>query len=268
MANFEKNKGVLKAEYDAKINEINKMIGKATSSQVEEELVKLQSIEKEYLTVTEKEVFASLPTVHEAIVKYEFETIGHKRKMEKGVMMGVEGNKRNVQIDLKKFCEEKKLDMGWWYELQALNKRFTLRLALAIGASKRDIEEIDSSYCMERLAKDIDLGKTPTSDTQCVKHMQRVLDLLSDGEGRVNGHDLAFIVSCYGKPDKKKALNVIASKHSLLQSNLQRVFHRVATGGVYGLSYKKDNATATTEAKTETAPKKEKAVKVKKEVAA
>ena len=115
---------------------------------------------------------------------------------------------------------------------------------------------------MDKLAAEIELGKTPTSDTQVVKHMQKVLDTLSPDEGKVNGHDLAYVLSCYTKKNNKTALRVVCSKHTILQSLLMDVFHRVVTNGVYSVDYKKDGSQIT-EVK-ETAPKTEKKPATKK----
>ena len=247
-------KARLLADYEAKIAEVNKICAKGTAAEVEGKLTELKNIENDYRALREKEVFASCADVHEALVQHHFTTISHKKISEDGVMTGVEKSERMVQIDLRKFCEYKSLDMGWFYEMQALNKRLTLKAATELGVSAKDMKSIDDSYSMDKLAHEIDLGKTPTSDTQCVKHMQKVLDSLSEGEGRVNSHDLAYIWLCYAKKNNKTALRVICSKHTILQSLLMDVFHRVVTNGTYGVDHKRtSNVAEGSELKTETA---------------
>lgn len=247
-------KARLLADYEAKIAEVNKICAKGTAAEVEGKLTELKNIENDYRALREKEVFASCADVHEALVQHHFTTISHKKISEDGVMTGVEKSERMVQIDLRKFCEYKGLDMGWFYEMQALNKRLTLKAATELGVSAKEMKAIDDSYSMDKLAHEIDLGKTPTSDTQCVKHMQKVLDSLSEGEGRVNSHDLAYIWLCYTKKNNKTALRVICSKHTILQSLLMDVFHRVVTNGTYGVDHKRtSNVAEGSEPKTETA---------------
>ena len=258
-------KARLLADYEAKIAEVNKVCGKGTAAEVEGKLTELKNIENDYRALREKEVFASCADVHEALVQHHFTTISHKKISEDGVMTGIEKSERMVQIDLRKFCEYKSLDMGWFYEMQALNKRLTIKAATELGVSARDLKSIDDSYSMDKLAHEIDLGKTPTSDTQCVKHMQKVLDSLSEGEGRVNGHDLAYVWLCYAKKNNKNALRVICSKHTILQSLLMDVFHRVVTNGTYGVDHKRSSNVAEGSAtKTETAQSKPKTSKTKK----
>lgn len=255
-------KARLLADYEAKIAEVNKICAKGTAAEVEGKLTELKNIENDYRALREKEVFASCADVHEALVQHHFTTISHKKISDDGVMTGVEKSEKMVQIDLRKFCEYKSLDMGWFYEMQALNKRLTLKAATELGVSAKELKSIDDSYSMDKLAAEIDLGKTPTSDTQCVKHMQKVLDSLSEGEGRVNSHDLTYVWLCYAKKNNKNALRVICSKHTILQSLLMDVFHRVVTNGTYGVDHKRVSpAVEGSETKTETAKPKTKTPK-------
>lgn len=255
-------KARLLADYEAKIAEVNKICAKGTAAEVEGKLTELKNIENDYRALREKEVFASCADVHEALVQHHFTTISHKKISDDGVMTGVEKSEKMAQIDLRKFCEYKSLDMGWFYEMQALNKRLTLKAATELGVSAKELKSIDDSYSMDKLAAEIDLGKTPTSDTQCVKHMQKVLDSLSEGEGRVNSHDLTYVWLCYAKKNNKNALRVICSKHTILQSLLMDVFHRVVTNGTYGVDHKRVSpAVEGSETKTETAKPKPKTPK-------
>lgn len=258
MANYKEQ---LVNDFKAKIAEINDICTKATNAELEEKFVELKNMETGYRAIREKEIFNSLEDVHSALVMHHFETIYHKTIKEEGRLVRVEEDHRNVVIDLRKFCEHKGFSTGWFFELQALNKRLTLKVAADLGVSARDLKSIDSSYAMDKLAAQIALGETPTSDTQCIKHLQKVLDDLSVGEGRVNKHDLAYIMLCYAKKNNKTALRVVCSKHSILQGLLTDVFHRVAIGGAYGVDYK---AIVEPEQVSEPAPKA--TVKAKKKV--
>ena len=254
MAKSERKAQLLK-DYEAKIAQVNQACAKGTNADVESKLQELINIEKEFRSIRESEVFAGLSDTHQAIELHHFETISHKKTTDEGRMTGVEKANRTVQIDLKKFCEVKGFSLDWFYELQALNKRLTLRVAEGIGVSAAEMKRIDDSYNMDKLASEIQLGKTPTSDTQVVKHMQRVMDLLSPGEGKVNGHDLGYVMACYTKRNNRAALRVQCSKHTLLMSLMGDVFYRIATKGVYGVDYKRNGA-ASTEVKEETSEKK------------
>lgn len=236
-------KAELMAAYDEKITEVNKAC--ATNADVEGKLIELQNVEKELRTIRESEVFAGLADTHQAIELHHFTTPSHKKLTEEGRTTGVEKAEKTVQVDLKKFCEVKGLDLGWFYELQALNKRLTLRVAQSLGVTAAEMKRINDSYNMDKLAREVELGKTPTSDTQVVKHMQKVLDMLSPNEGKVNGHDLGYVMSCYTKRNNKAALRVQCSKHTMLLSLMGDVFYRIVTKGVYGVDYKRNGSAAT-----------------------
>lgn len=242
MATKERKAQLLK-EHTAKIAEVNSVCAKGTNAEVEGKLTELANIEKEYRAIYEKEVFASLPSVRDALEMHHFETISHKKLTDEGVMTGVEASVKNVQIDLKRYCESHNLDTAWYYELQALNKRLTLKVAMSIGVPANKIREINDCYAMDKLAEQIELGKTPDSNTQCIKHMQKVLDMLEPECGKINNYDLAYVMAGYTKRSNKESLKVVCSKHSILQSLLTDVFHNVLTHKGYGLDFKRKNAT-------------------------
>lgn len=233
-----KRKLELVAAFEEKINEVNKACSGGTARELEARMNELDAIEKEFGSIRQAEVFAGLADAHEAILKHSFETLTHKKVSDNGRMTGVVAEKKEVLIDLRKFCEVKGIDLGWYWELQALNKRFTLRIAEQIGVTAAELKRIDDSYAMSDLASQIALGKTPTSDTQVVKHMQKVLDMLSPGEGKVNGHDLAYVMACYAKRANRSTLKLKCSNHKTLQVLMTDVFYRIATKGTYGVDYK------------------------------
>lgn len=266
MARSELKDKLLK-DFDAKVSEVNQACAKGTNADVEGKLQELGNIETQYRSLRESEVFAGLMDPHEAIERHHFTTIGHKKLTSDGRMTGVERSDRTVQIDLRKFCEVRGFDLEWFYELQALNKRLTLKVAEGLGVSASEMKKIDDSYSMDKLASEIELGKTPTSNTQIVKHMQRVLDLLSPGEGRIENRDLAYVLGGYTKRDSKKALTLQCSKHSMLQSLMGDVFYRIATKDGYGASYKRSNDPVVAGESSEKQSKPASAPKTKAEVA-
>lgn len=244
-------KAKLFADYEAKIAEVNKVCVNGTNAEVEGKLNELANIEKEYRSLTEKEVFASLDSMEAALIKHHFETISHKKVSDDGRLVGVEKSTKDVQVDIKRFCEYKGYDISWFYEMQALNKRLTLKVALSIGMKPDAIRKINDSYAMDKLAEQIELGKTPESNTQVIKHMQKVLDMIAPECGKVNNYDLAYVMAGYTKRSNKESLKVVCSKHSVLQSLLTDVFHNVITGKGYGIDFKRKSVTETEVTKAE-----------------
>lgn len=227
---------LMKAHAD-KIAEINAAL-KTEHPETERRMEELKAIETDYKKVLEKEIMMGLEDAKALLEKYSFQTIYHKTEREDGIITGVSFEEKTVQLNAKTFCELKNLPLDWYYDLQALNKRLTLKVALALGLDTKEIRKINDSYNMHKLAEEVDLGKTPESDTQCVKHMQSVFNKFCPDSGKVNKYDLGYIMACYSKKNKKRALSVICSKHDDLMLLMEDVMHRVITGKVYGLDYK------------------------------
>lgn len=260
MAEFEKNIG-------NKIDQYNALMKDGTRLQLDTIEEELKSLERDYRALAEIEVFNNLEDMDSALKMLNFETVTHKRITKEGIFCGYEKIKKAVQIDIYKFARHKGYNTDWFYELQALNKRLTLKVALNLGLTTEQIRKINDSYSMECLAEDIDLGKTPDSDTQCVKHMQKIFDMLGDVSGKINSHDLGYVLACYTKKSRE-SLKVRCSNHKLLQTIITDVFHRVVTNGKYDIEYKAKEVTAPVEEvpKAEKKTKKEvKEVKVSKE---
>jgi hypothetical protein len=239
------------------LSKLNKMVGKASQAEFDKEQAVLSALEQEYTLITEKAVYRNTPDVIDLLTMHHFTTISHKANRENGVLTGFEFANKDVPVNLRAYCDELGYSLAWFYELQALNKRLTMKVGESLGFTPEQIAKIDGSYAMDRNAREIKLGETPTSNTQCVKHMQRVFDLLAPGAGKVNNYDLAFVMACYSKKGRA-ALKVACSKHNALMGILLDVFHRVVTGSVYDVDYKmvKEKSATVSEPKAEKKPAK------------
>lgn len=252
MATME-HKANLVSRFNAQLEKANEVFKTGTPAEFEAEVNKLKTIETEYKNAVEAEFFDSCNDVHDALTKFSFDTITHKKVSKDNVQTGIEKGTKTVPVDLRKFCDRKGFGNEWYYELQRLNKRLTLKVATELGCTSAEIKTIDDSYKMAELLKMSEMGKTPTSNTACIAHMQKVLDTLSEREGKVLNADLAYILFCYAKRDKK-GLGVVCSNHKTLQALMTEVFHRIATGKHYSVDYKgkyKETTKKTDEVKTE-----------------
>ena len=250
----------IEREHQEKINALNKSIGTATQSEFDKGVEFLTQLEAEYRGIVEKEIFHDTPDVVDILRIHDFPVIGHRNLTQDGKFVGLEQTTKDVPVNLQRFCEYHDYDMGWYYEMQALNKRLTMRVAETLGFTEKQLKEIDDSYAMSKLARSIELGSTPTSNTQCVKHLQRVFELLAPEAGKVNNYDLGFILACYSKKSRA-ALKVACAKHNALMGILLDVFHRVVTNGKYDVDYKVKRNPAVSEQKPEQKPEKPKAKK-------
>lgn len=158
---------------------------------------------------------------------------------ENGILTGRELRVREIDIDLLHFARKSGYKTDWRFDVECLNLLLCLRVAKEIGLSEQKMKEIHKSYFMSKNAQSISNGQTPISNTQLVGRLQDVVNKIFGVDGyKVNNHDLAYILACYTRRGKA-ALTVKAANHSLLRSLVYDVCHRVSTGKVYDLEYKK-----------------------------
>lgn len=240
-----------------KINEYNKGlqdgISVADMNKIDNELKELEAT---YSNVMARVVFDEcLDTDNPmltAVTRYSYNVVSHKDNKEDGVIVErVLNTERVRQIDLLKLCKysqdikhERKLETNWQYDAMKLNQLLCMRSAKELKFTAKQIKEIASTFYMEELARKIDLGETPESNTQICKQVQAVIDKIlfkDDGKGKnaykVNNHDVAYMLMIYTKKGKN-ALAVQVAKHDFLRRILGDVLYRITTDGKYSLEYK------------------------------
>lgn len=211
----------------------------------------LAKMEKAYEALSMEMAFDSVLSaenpVLECIKKYSFTTLKHAEKKSEGDdkhVIGYEVVERERQIDLLRFCKYAKeynptISTDWEYSAAKLNQLLCLRTAKELKCSDLEIKEIAKSYYLKEQAKRIELGGTPTSNTQIAKALQTVIDAIifdDDGKGKnkylCNNHDVAFILACYTRKGKS-ALSVSVSKDAYFRKILTEVCLRIVDGGKY-----------------------------------
>ncbi len=243
----------LLGDFDVALKNVNSLLVCGTASRVEAEAAigTLTSIEADLKKLEERDVYDRCADIREAIKVHRFPVIAHKKVSENGRLVRVERGTKMVQVDLKAFCEYRRFSLDWYSEMQALNKRLTLRVATTLNMTPSEIKDVDDSYYMSQFAEKISLGEDPTSNTQCVKHLQRVLDLLCPNMGKANNHDLTYIMSCYSRRSNKAALKVVCANHRLLLSLLGDVAFNVSEKIGYGIEHKRKPASKVVAEKAE-----------------
>lgn len=144
------------------------------------------------------------------------------------------------QIDLLAFCKRAKLDTDWQYIVSKFNQLMCLRTAKTLGFSTAEIKALTSSYYLRDLAKQIEMGATPTSNTQVCKQLQRVIDNILPNENgeanyKCNNYDVAYLDALYSKKSNKSRLTVRVSNDAFLRRTLVDILYRLVTGGKYGV---------------------------------
>ena len=147
---------------------------------------------------------------------------------------------RDKQIDLlklHKFCGGIGADEQWPYMVEHFNKILTAWKATQLGI---DPTEINDSYAMSKISRDINMGKTPTSNTQILKQLRMVVTAMIGEEyaGNLISHDVNFLTSVYTRKDRA-ALTVTCANHKYMRGYLMEICNHIITGKAYELKYKK-----------------------------
>lgn len=235
---------------------IVKKIGEYNAALKENDLAKaayaeqeLKEAEAAYAEAKCIEVFGELAKsenpVKAAVAMHSYLVVSHRPLREDGVVTGFEIVEDKVrQIDLVKFCEFCKLPTMWKYAVEKFNQLLAMRTATELKMTKAQIKKICNSFYMSDLARQVEMGGTPDSNTAICKQLQQVIDGImfeDNGKGknvhRVNNHDVAYLLMCYTKRGKK-TLSVAVAKNAYIHRLVLDVMHRVVTGKAYDLEYR------------------------------
>lgn len=143
------------------------------------------------------------------------------------------------QIDLyklHKYCGDKGIgaDPQWLYMAEQFNMLLTAQKAQDLGI---DPKAINDSYAMSNIAREINLGKNPTSKTNMLKTLQSIITAMLGEEYKATSHDVNFLLTVYAKKNRK-ALTVTAANHKSLRGYLAEICHRIVTKKQYAVDYK------------------------------
>lgn len=127
-------------------------------------------------------------------------------------------------------------DPNWVHVVQQFNCLLTAQKAVDLGINPKEIKD---SYNMSAIAREIDMGKTPTSKTNILRTLQKVITAMLGEECKATSHDVNYLLSVYSKKGRA-ALAVSCSNHRHLTAYLARVCHRIITPGAeYSVEYQK-----------------------------
>ncbi len=142
------------------------------------------------------------------------------------------------QIDLLKldqFCGGIGADKNWSHYAMKLNFLLTAQKCKDLGI---DPKSINDSYSMSEIARDLNMGKNPTSNTQLLKTLQKVVSAMIGDAYKATSHDVQYLMSIYTKKNKA-ALTVTCANHKYLRQYLAEICHRIVTNKAYSVEYKK-----------------------------
>lgn len=193
-----------------------------------------------------EELKASDDPILEAAKKYEFDSISVKDIQDKDtgtITRTIVDTKKTIDLfTLHRYCKGIGKDSNWVYKLEKFN--YLLAYKAVLGITKGDdqkakLDKLKKTYAMDKVSRDIDMGKTPTSNTQVLKALDALIAATLGEEYHGLSIDAKFLLEIYTK-EGKGALNVVLPTHSRFCGKFLRVLHRIVTNGTYGAEYKEE----------------------------
>lgn len=162
------------------------------------------------------------------------EKVGDNKETQLVVRSVIDVEKPIDLLRLHKYCGGIGADEKWWAMAEKFNMLMTAQKAVDLGI---DPKAINDSYAMSKIAADIDMGKTPTSNTNILRTLQAVISAMIGDDNKALSHDVNYLKSIYSKKGRK-ALTVVCANHRYMRNYLMEICHRILTGGTYGMEFK------------------------------
>lgn len=136
-------------------------------------------------------------------------------------------------LQLQKYCVKGKSStigkqMHWELKIEKFNFLMTAWGLLEIGDDEGK-KRLETSYAMHDIAKQIEMGKTPTSNTQILKMLQEVITAIIGEEYKATSHAVNYLKLIYGKRGKK-ACSVKFPNHTNMRQYVTDICHHIVTG--------------------------------------
>ena len=149
----------------------------------------------------------------------------------------VESSESNIDFELFwTYCDKKiGVNHDWLPMCHKLNLLMTRKVADDLGI---DVKDINDSFAMRSIAKQIDLGDTPCSKTKLLKLLDKIVQSMIGTKFKCNSHDVNYILSVYSKKSRK-ALTVTTSNNRQLVTIICEICHKQLTDKSYEIEYKK-----------------------------
>ena len=125
-------------------------------------------------------------------------------------------------------------DKNWAAMIEKLNFLMTAQKAVDLGINPKTVND---SYAMSDIARQIDMGKTPTSKTNILKTVQAIVTAMIGEEYKAVSHDVNFLMSVYSRKNRK-ALTVSCANHKYMRQYLMEICHRIVENKSYSIDYK------------------------------
>ena len=234
----------LQAEITALVSKYNEAV--RTKDTKQEDIIAINNeTEKkvgEYVATAKEKCFEECkatedPMLHAVtVLSFPVIRVSDKKDNDTGLITrSMSDSAKNINLfELHKYCGGIGKDDKWVYKLEKFNCVLTAKKAEDLGIKAKNIND---SYAMNEISKEIDLGKHPCSNTQILKTLQSIVVAMIGEEYKATSHDVNYLNSVYSKKGKK-ALAVACANHRYLCDYLARICHRIVTGASYEVEYK------------------------------
>lgn len=129
---------------------------------------------------------------------------------------------------------------NWKAYVEQLNLRMCLWTAKELDVPAAELKKIESEFAMKNGGADVDLGATPTSNTQLLKQLRAVCEGIygeGDIKSEIKSHDVNYLQMCYTKMGKELR-HVSTLNSSKLANVILVIMNRILTGTGYEVDYK------------------------------
>ena len=177
-----------------------------------------------------------------AVTALTFTTIGvkdEKKGDDKIAVRSIVEKERPIDLyKLHKYCGGIGADKNWVYMTEKMNCLLTAQKAVDLGIDPKDVND---SFAMSAIAKEIDMGKSPCSKTNLLKTLQVVIAAMLGEEFKATSHDVNFLMSVYSRKSRK-ARTVTCANNKYFRNYLAEICHRIVTSKGYAVEFKAEKA--------------------------
>lgn len=243
MANEKLSKVELRAKAEELVLKYNEAIQNGDFNTAAKLNTEIEQTVNEYTAIAREECFDKLRATDDpmlaAVKELSFMTIRVKDTKvgdEKIPVRTIEDAEK--PIDLLKLHKSVNGGIGkdskWAAMIEKLNFLMTAQKAVDLGINPKAIND---SYAMSDIARQIDMGKTPTSKTNLLKTVQSIVTAMIGEEYRAVSHDVNFLMSVYSRKNRR-ALTVSCATHKYMRQYMMEICHRIVEGKTYDIDYK------------------------------
>ncbi len=115
---------------------------------------------------------------------------------------------------------------AWIHAAEKFNYHLTIRAAKRVGATVNS-----NAFAMNEVSRQIDMGKNPCSNTQMLKTLQSIIDMMLGDGFKATSHDVNYLVDCYSNDSKKSKTSITLANHKTLRNYLKKICYRILTNG-------------------------------------